>query len=33
MANLRIGGKAIPFNLAGVDGKNHPLADSWERML
>ncbi len=27
MANLRIGDKALPFNLPGVDGKNHSLAD------
>ena len=31
MANLRIGDKAIPFNLAGVDGKNHSLADYTEK--
>ena len=27
MANLRIGDKALPFNLPGVDGKNQALAD------
>ena len=27
MANLKVGDKAIPFNLPGVDGKDHSLAD------
>jgi peroxiredoxin len=27
MANLRIGDKALPFNLAGVDGVNHSLGE------
>lgn len=27
MGNLRIGDKAIPFNLPGVDGRNHSLAE------
>lgn len=27
MSNLKIGDKAIPFNLPGVDGKQHALAD------
>jgi peroxiredoxin len=27
MANLKIGEKAIPFNLPGVDGKQHALGD------
>jgi peroxiredoxin len=27
MTNLRIGDKAIPFNLTGVDGKNHSFAE------
>jgi peroxiredoxin len=27
MANLKIGDTAVPFNLPGVDGKSHSLAD------
>lgn len=27
MANLRIGDKALPFTLPGVDGRNHSLTD------
>ena len=27
MTNLKIGDKALPFNLSGVDGKNHSLAE------
>jgi len=27
MTKLKIGDKAIPFNLSGVDGKNHSLAE------
>lgn len=31
MANLRIGDKAVPFNLSGIDGKQHSLHEYAEK--
>ncbi len=33
MTNLKIGDKAIPFNLPGVDGKSHSLANYAEKKV